>query len=59
MHHHTKRQHHEQARKRHRQEAKQHAREMAKKPKDKFPVWLLGLGVGTMILAIVAAAMIG
>ena len=49
----AKRQHHEQARKRHRQEQEQHAREIAKKPKDSFPRWLLGVSIGVVVLAIV------
>jgi hypothetical protein len=51
----ARRQHHEQARKRHRQELQQHAREAAKKPRDRFPAWFLTVGIGVLIVALLAA----
>ena len=56
MNHHSKRQRHELARKRHRHEHEQQARAAAKAPRPKFPVWLLGIAVGLMLLAAVIVA---
>ena len=51
----ARRQHHEQARKRRRQEMQQHAREVAKKPRDHFPAWFLTVGIGALLVVILAA----
>ena len=59
MNHHSKRQRHELARKRHRHEHEQQIRAIAKKPRPKFPIWLLGIWVGLMILAVVVVAIAG
>jgi hypothetical protein len=49
---------HEQARKRHRKEAEAHAREAAKRPKDTFPIWILVVGIGALLLLVVTASIV-
>lgn len=51
----SKHQRHEQARKQHRREAKAHAREMGKRPPKTFPLRVLMIGLGVMLLGVVVA----
>lgn len=53
MNHSAKKQHHEKARKKHKHELQQHAREAANRPRSKFPIYMLAVGVA-VLLAVVA-----
>ncbi|HVL14003.1 MAG TPA: hypothetical protein VM529_15650 [Gemmata sp.] len=53
MNHSTKKQHHEQARKKHKHDQQEHARELARRKPSTAAAWILGIGVGLVVLAVV------
>jgi hypothetical protein len=51
--HSAKKQHHEKARKKHKHELQQHARESANRPRSKFPLYALAVGVAALLAVVV------
>jgi hypothetical protein len=52
----AKRQRHEKARKQHRHDQMEHAREVAKQPRSRVPVYVLGVAITLMLALVIGAA---
>ena len=55
MNHSAKKQHHEKARKKHKHDQQEHARELARQKPSTRAAWVLGIGVGLVVIGVVVA----
>lgn len=51
----AKKQHHEQTRKKHKHDSQAHARELARRKPSTVAAWVLGIGIGLIVLAVLLA----
>jgi ABC-type nickel/cobalt efflux system permease component RcnA len=53
--HSAKKQHHEKTRKKHKHDQQEHARELARQQPSTRAAWVLGIGVGLVIIGVIVA----